>query len=218
MRHAPSRVRRVAMESAAELIEHSARRDFSQGVERHRGETPDGRKSRARARARAPGNRKIAAPDPSRILPTRDCTMSPVPPSICARRPSSPPCAGRFRLDVGFRFSPQSLPLRSSPARSAAYTCAIRFSNGSIEEFSPPLPSGPAARPRWHISRREEQRAIGHRETRQRPSARAGQIRRRILIVRVDVRTLVAIDLYRHELAVQHRRHFGSAYVVSSIT
>src|SRR5215469_13091567 len=37
VRHSPIRVRRVAMESAAELIEYSTRRNFPQRVERDRG-------------------------------------------------------------------------------------------------------------------------------------------------------------------------------------
>src|SRR5713101_6039169 len=38
MRHAPLRIGRVAMKSAAQLIEYSTGGDFSERVERHRGE------------------------------------------------------------------------------------------------------------------------------------------------------------------------------------
>ena len=65
-----------------------------------------------------------------------------------------------------------------------------------------------APRARRQISRREKQRAVRRRETGQRPSAGAGQLRRRILIVLVEVGTLVGIDLHRHEETVQSRRNF----------
>ena len=201
VRDEPLLVDGVATESAAELIDHAARRHLAQGEQRHlarlriaaslrlpqQEEQLAGARKLGRAREAAPhrveGLRKIAHGLPERRIGQR---LMPVPIRLLLRE------RGAHRFVLRQHFAAPLVP----GARDVFH---------QVDEAGQLI-----ARRLGEIGAGEERRLVGRQKHRQRPAAAAlGQELMRGLVDLVEIGPLLAVDLDVDEQAVHHRRHLG---------
>jgi hypothetical protein len=189
----PLRVDAVAREAAADLVVHAARSHPPQRVQRHLALAP----AQEELDDRRGGKLRRAAPP---------AVLAVVGPAEGGHR-----AVERRRIELGFGRLQVGGALQASDdaGRRALDLLALLppRPGDPLEQLAPSR--HPLARLRRVVGARVERDAFRRDEGVQRPAAVAGHRLQRVHVDRVDVGTLLPVDLDRHEVLVHDGRHGG---------